>query len=500
MDLLNNLYLQGAKLWDVLTMAGAAGGLYALFRIHRYFRGSIRHILAVLALPVTYVGCVAASSFLGVTAISHRYYEPVAPFLLLFSALGVYSLCRDVPYRIITYGVLIVLFGGMLADAVSPPVKSLRRAHTRAGRWLRSQDPEYDDPVFSTHSQVSYYAGMTHVPAGGARKLYRQLPDVAESVRYAVFEAESVRLREPGEGDARGSGHGAAKRPGVERIETGVVQVDHHWKTVKLRGGFENPVIVTGPPTMHGSEPGTVRCDSLSPGSFDVHFQEWPELDGSHLRETVRWMAVESGCWPKKQRCAVEARNVRVSADGWQHVKFEGRFAATPVVFTQVHTTNTETAVTARIQDVTKEGFDVALFARGGSLQGEDVSMIAVDPRVSGLGGSRWRVGTASAEIGAEPVVVRVAGTDYTLRLQGPGWNREEKDTESERLGLMCLAGKPEPLAQIQSTAGPGHAVVRRGGPGRFWLRQHVRDEEWDLIYSEGSRNLRIYRNPSAVD
>ena len=67
------------------------------------------------------------------------------------------------------------------------------------------------------------------------------------------------------------------------------------WTQVTFAQTIEDAVVVAGPPSAAGWQPGMVRIRNVTESGFEMQFEEWAFLDGYHLPESVAWMALERG-------------------------------------------------------------------------------------------------------------------------------------------------------------------------------------------------------------
>ncbi|MEM6316048.1 MAG: Ig-like domain-containing protein [Bacteroidota bacterium] len=75
--------------------------------------------------------------------------------------------------------------------------------------------------------------------------------------------------------------------------ETGVVSATHQWVRVMTQNNFHNPVVIAGVPSLVGAQAGIVRVRNVQPNGFEVRFEEWSYLDGSHVAETIPYLVME---------------------------------------------------------------------------------------------------------------------------------------------------------------------------------------------------------------
>ena len=144
----------------------------------------------------------------------------------------------------------------------------------------------------------------------------------------------------------------------LETIEFGDLQINHKWTRVNFTETFVDPVVVAGPATLNGGQPCIVRIRNVDTTGFDIRLQEWDYLDGSHLVETVSYMAMEAGSYVLSDGTRVEAANVSNAKVWFKNVPFKTTFNVVPVVMTSITSFNDETPVTGRVKEIAIDGFN----------------------------------------------------------------------------------------------------------------------------------------------
>ncbi|WP_068130382.1 Ig-like domain-containing protein [Roseimaritima ulvae] len=166
--------------------------------------------------------------------------------------------------------------------------------------------------------------------------------------------------------------------------------VDHQWKTVPLPQSFDNPVVVAGGATVNGWNQGVVRVRNVTSNSFQIRFQEWDYLDGTHATEDIGYLVVEAGTHRLSDGTQVVAgTTTSLANENSKNVAFAAAFGGTPLVLAQTMTINDTAAVTDRISNVSADGFSVALYeeeAADGIHSPETVGYIAIDRGASQSG------------------------------------------------------------------------------------------------------------------
>ena len=139
---------------------------------------------------------------------------------------------------------------------------------------------------------------------------------------------------------------------------------------------------------------------------FEFKLEEWDYLDGVHAVETVSYLVIESGTHTLNSGARVTAKTLDGVDHDWKSVSFGSAFATTPVVLAQASSYNGASAVTPRLQSVTKSGFQLSLQeeeANDGWHAEETVSYVAVET-VSDIAGGIYtgRTGTDVTDTGAD--------------------------------------------------------------------------------------------------
>jgi hypothetical protein len=165
-------------------------------------------------------------------------------------------------------------------------------------------------------------------------------------------------------------------------IEWGTIdRVDQDWQVVPLAKSYVNPVVVVKPASSRGSQPGVIRVRNKGSDSFEVRFQEWRYLDGSHVEEQVFYLVAEMG-QHALAGLTLEAGELNV-ATAQQPVAFGATFGAPPALFAAIETYYGDHPVITRIQDRSASGFQIRLFEEeggDGNHTGETVGWIAISP------------------------------------------------------------------------------------------------------------------------
>ena len=121
---------------------------------------------------------------------------------------------------------------------------------------------------------------------------------------------------------------------------------------------YVNPIVVAGSASHNDAEAGGIRIQNVTNSGFDYRFQEWDYLDQSHATERFHWMAFDEGIHTFPDGTVVEAGETTIN--GTQStVSLTAGFSATPVILTQIVTSNDNAAAFSRVRNTSAAGFTV---------------------------------------------------------------------------------------------------------------------------------------------
>lgn len=146
----------------------------------------------------------------------------------------------------------------------------------------------------------------------------------------------------------------------------GTYLVDDDWSTIYFEEPHSDPVVIAGPATRNGPDPTTVRVRNVDAetSTAEIRLQEWDYLEpGNHVTEEVSVAVFESGHFTQLNGAQAEAGHVEDVDTDWTQVSFQDYFpeGVTPIVLPQVVTETGSDAVTVRLKNVDRTGFDVRL-------------------------------------------------------------------------------------------------------------------------------------------
>jgi hypothetical protein len=115
-----------------------------------------------------------------------------------------------------------------------------------------------------------------------------------------------------------------------------VDDVTDHWTRVDFGQLILDPVVVAGPASLNGADPGVVEVRNATQLSFEIRFHEWDYLDGIHpTGETVSSIVAERGVATLPSGARIEAGTIAATPT-MAEILFEDAFPETPVVISTV--------------------------------------------------------------------------------------------------------------------------------------------------------------------
>ncbi|NOY62135.1 MAG: hypothetical protein GXP10_03075 [Gammaproteobacteria bacterium] len=147
-------------------------------------------------------------------------------------------------------------------------------------------------------------------------------------------------------------------------LEWGAINsVTEQWVTIPLGKSYKNPVVVARTGRQNDSTPGVIRIRNAGADAFQLRYQEWDYLDGTHLGERVHYLVAEAGS-STLGGLKVEAGTLKTNKvvnDGFRWVGLTQPFGLPPALFTSVMTHTGAQAVTTRTQNLGANGFSIAM-------------------------------------------------------------------------------------------------------------------------------------------
>ncbi|MEM1121689.1 MAG: Ig-like domain-containing protein, partial [Bacteroidota bacterium] len=135
--------------------------------------------------------------------------------------------------------------------------------------------------------------------------------------------------------------------PNGKKMVAGVMEfTSEYWKTVQLPYNFaDNPIIFTQLVTNKEETAATVRLRNVSQNQFQMRLQEAETDDGLRLKESIAWIAMESGEQTDNFHWQADTLPVNHTSTT---INFINRFADIPLLFANMQTINDADAATVR--------------------------------------------------------------------------------------------------------------------------------------------------------
>ncbi len=220
---------------------------------------------------------------------------------------------------------------------------------------------------------------------------------------YGNPDGARSRLRQTAENiglSANDQGYGLVDVEAALSIgESGTVSVNQPdrdaWRTVSLRGAYDNPVVIMKPVSYNGIHPAHVRLRNVRSERFEFQIEEWTYQDGKHVEETIQYIVMESGAYISSSGNRIE---VGTTATDHQFTRrdFVQNFTTTPVVFAQSQTRNGPYPIVTRQRNTSSTGTEIRLQEEEG-LDGihvsETVGYTAIEPGTFDINGTQFEIG-----------------------------------------------------------------------------------------------------------
>ena len=272
------------------------------------------------------------------------------------------------------------------------------------------------------------------------------------------------------------------------------------WKTVSLPARYQAPVVILGPPTNHDAGTGVARMQQVTPGGFQLRFQEWDYQNGTHANENIPYLALEPGRYMLSDGGIMEVGTLSLDGTGnWVPQSFTQAFAGTPKLFLTVQTFNDPQAVSVRARNVSASGFEAALFEQQSLMNGHGAETIGY-LAIYSAGGS----GTVPVSGRELPYLLQRVGLnqEWTPVLSSALRLEEEKSADNETAHaeeqVDVLALGDQLFAQVVSGVDLDPVALRRKPP------EYSAAMEWGIV--RGTTHewtqvplFRQYSNPVVV-
>jgi hypothetical protein len=156
----------------------------------------------------------------------------------------------------------------------------------------------------------------------------------------------------------------ADETPAAARMALSESALISAWPTTVDWGrDYDAPVVIVGAASDYEADPGVVRLSHVGDDRVRAEFQEWSYLDGAHGRERAPLLALERGRHLVDDSQVWEAGTASApGGERWRRVTFDQPHDEIPRVLVTPQSHENDRAVVARVRNVTREGFEVAVF------------------------------------------------------------------------------------------------------------------------------------------
>lgn len=187
-----------------------------------------------------------------------------------------------------------------------------------------------------------------------------------------------------------------------------ITTLTHTPQIVNLSYVYSQPVVFAQPLSFNGGDTSVVRVFNVQEDSFTLYIHEAPNKDGSHTTETVSYMVIETGEWELSNGTKLEvgkintAATVGITSNQWKTNNFNSTFSSTPVVFTQVQTSNDPHWVKTRQRNTVMNSFQLAMEEDEAQIQArgaETIGWLAIESSQGLWSGHNYKVATTSNSV-----------------------------------------------------------------------------------------------------
>ncbi|MFK8186436.1 MAG: SdrD B-like domain-containing protein [Phormidesmis sp.] len=144
-----------------------------------------------------------------------------------------------------------------------------------------------------------------------------------------------------------------------------ISNLTHIEKTITLQKTYINPVVMVQPASSQEIDPVAVRLSNISGNQFTVALQEPSNLDGIHTTESLTYMVLEAGTWSLANGSKLEVGTFRqrdlIFQGSSETISFNHDFSETPVVLSQIQTSNGRDFVRTRQHSATDKSVQIGM-------------------------------------------------------------------------------------------------------------------------------------------
>lgn len=200
--------------------------------------------------------------------------------------------------------------------------------------------------------------------------------------------------------------------------ETGHISgLTHQKQTITLKQQYKNPVVLVQSLSFNEGQPAAIRIDNIENNSFELFIQEPSNQDERHAGEDISYIVLEAGSWALEDGTKVEVGTLdsnQFVTSGFETVQFGQDFSNSPIVFSQVQTTNGLDFVRTRQQQTTTNSFQVGMEEeeqkqRSGH-NSESIGWLAIEAGSGSWTGLSYQVGQTGDSITHEWEPINLSG------------------------------------------------------------------------------------------
>jgi hypothetical protein len=126
-----------------------------------------------------------------------------------------------------------------------------------------------------------------------------------------------------------------------------ITNLTHASQTITLDRSYENPVVFAQSASNNESQSAVVRVTNVQSDRFTIYLAESSDGNGSHTSETVTYVVLEAGRHLLPDGSSLEVGLIDTAktvgkrlSNSWESMSFTEPFSETPIVLSQVQTTN----------------------------------------------------------------------------------------------------------------------------------------------------------------
>jgi hypothetical protein len=147
-----------------------------------------------------------------------------------------------------------------------------------------------------------------------------------------------------------------------------ITNLTHNAQTITLDRTYKNPVVIAQSPSNNESQPAVARVSNVQSNQFTIALAESSDGNTTHASEMVTYVVVEAGRHTLDSGAELEVGLVNTAktvgnqmSNSWESVSFSESFSETPVILTQIQTTNGSDFLSTRYLATSSSSFLLGL-------------------------------------------------------------------------------------------------------------------------------------------